>query len=60
MSEKKELSQSFKERFASELKQRSEGTKKKEKIRPEDMSDEEISGIQLEKNGGRKEKGRSG
>ena len=41
MSEKKELSQSFKERFASELKQRSEGTKKKEKIRPEDMSDEE-------------------
>ena len=41
MSEKKELSQSFKERFASELKNRSEGTKKKEKIRPEDMSDEE-------------------
>ena len=41
MTEKKELSQSFKERFASELKQRSEGTKKKEKIRPEDMSDEE-------------------
>ena len=41
MSEKKELSQSFKERFASELKHRSEGTKKKEKIRPEDMSDEE-------------------
>ena len=41
MSEKKELSQSFKERFASELKQRSEGTKKKEKIRLEDMSDEE-------------------
>ena len=41
MSEKKELSQSFKERFASELKQRSEGTKKKEKTRPEDMSDEE-------------------
>ena len=35
------MSQSFKERFASELKQRSEGTKKKEKIRPEDMSDEE-------------------
>jgi len=32
MSEKKELSQSFKERFAS---------KKKEKIRLEDMSDEE-------------------
>ena len=41
MSEKKELSQSFKERFASELKNRSEGTKKKEKIRLEDMSDEE-------------------
>ena len=41
MTEKKELSQSFKERFASELKNRSEGTKKKEKIRPEDMSDEE-------------------
>ena len=41
MSEKKELSQSFKERFASELKNRSKGTKKKEKIRPEDMSDEE-------------------
>ena len=41
MSEKKELSQSFKERFASELKQRSEGTKKKEKIRLEDMSDED-------------------
>ena len=41
MSEKKELSQSFKERFASELKNRSEGTKKKEKIGPEDMSDEE-------------------
>ena len=41
MSEKKELSQSFKERFASELKNRSEGTKKKEKIRPEYMSDEE-------------------
>ena len=37
----KELSQSFKERFASELKNRSEGTKKKEKIRLEDMSDEE-------------------
>ena len=35
------MSQSFKERFASELKNRSEGTKKKEKIRPEDMSDEE-------------------
>ena len=33
MSEKKELSQSFKERFASELKEK--------KIRPEDMSDEE-------------------
>ena len=41
MSEKKELSQSFKERFASELKQRSVGTKKKEKIHLEDMSDEE-------------------
>ena len=41
MSEKKELSQSFKERFASELKNRLEGTKKKEKIRLEDMSDEE-------------------
>ena len=41
MSEKKELPQSFKERFASELKNRSEGTKKKEKIRLEDMSDEE-------------------
>ena len=41
MSEKKELSQSFKERFASELKNRSEGTKKKEIIRPEDMRDEE-------------------
>ena len=41
MTEKKELSQSFKERFASELKNRSEGTKKKEKIRLEDMSDEE-------------------
>ena len=41
MSEKKELSQSFKERFESELKNRSEGTKKKEKIRLEDMSDEE-------------------
>ena len=41
MSEKKELSQSFKERFGSELKNRSEGTKKKEKIRLEDMSDEE-------------------
>ena len=35
------MSQSFKERFASELKNRSEGTKKKEKIRLEDMSDEE-------------------
>ena len=33
MSEKKELSQSFKERFASELKEK--------KIRLEDMSDEE-------------------
>ena len=41
MSEKKELSQSFKERFASELKNRLEGTQKKEKIRLEDMSDEE-------------------
>ena len=41
MSEKKELSQSFKERFASELKNRSEGTKKEKKIHPEDMSDEE-------------------
>ena len=41
MSEKKELSQSFKERFASELKNRSEGTKKEKKIRLEDMSDEE-------------------
>ena len=41
ISEKKELSQSFKERFASELKNRSEGTKKEEKIRLEDMSDEE-------------------
>ncbi len=41
MTEKKELSQSFKERFASELKNRLEGTKKKEKIRLEDMSDEE-------------------
>ena len=41
MSEKKELSQSFQERFASELKNRSEGTKKEEKICLEDMSDEE-------------------
>ena len=41
MSEKKEFPQSFKERFASELKNRSEGTKKEEKIRLEDMSDEE-------------------
>ena len=41
MSGKKEFSQSFKERFASELKNRSEGTKKEEKIRLEDMSDEE-------------------
>ena len=35
------MSQSFKERFASELKNRLEGKKKKEKIRLEDMSDEE-------------------
>ena len=41
MTEKKELSQSFKERFGSELKNRSEGTKKEKKIRLEDMSDEE-------------------
>ena len=41
MIEKKDFSQSFKERFASELKNRLEGTKKKEKIRLEDMSDEE-------------------
>ena len=50
MSEKKELSQSFKERFASELKYRSEGTKKKEKIRPEDMSDEEHLWYTIRKN----------
>ncbi len=35
------MSQSFQERFASELKNRSEGTKKEKKIRLEDMSDEE-------------------
>ena len=43
MSEKKELSQSFKERFASELKEKKEIEKRRKegKIRPEDMSDEE-------------------
>ena len=43
MSEKKELSQSFKERFASELKEKKEIEKRRKegKIRLEDMSDEE-------------------
>ena len=43
MSEKKELSQSFKERFASELKENKEIEKRRKegKIRLEDMSDEE-------------------
>ena len=43
MSEKKELSQSSKERFASELKEKKEIEKRRKegKIRLEDMSDEE-------------------
>ena len=43
MSGKKELSQSFKERFASELKEKKEIEKRRKegKIRLEDMSDEE-------------------
>ena len=43
MSKKKELSQSFKERFASELKEKKEIEKRRKegKIRLEDMSDEE-------------------
>ena len=43
MSEKKELSQSFKERFAYELKEKKEIEKRRKegKIRLEDMSDEE-------------------
>ena len=43
MSEKKELSQSFKERFASELKEKKEIEKRRKegKIRLEDMCDEE-------------------
>ncbi len=43
MSEKKELSQSFKERFASELREKREIEKRRKegKIRLEDMSDEE-------------------
>ena len=41
MSEKKELSQSFKERFASELKERSKGTKKKEKQRLKNLEEEQ-------------------
>ena len=43
MSEKKELSQSFKERFASELREKKEIEKRRKegKIRLEDMSDEE-------------------
>ena len=43
MSEKKELSQSIKERFASELREKKEIEKRRKegKIRLEDMSDEE-------------------
>jgi len=43
MSEKKELSQSIKERFASELREKREIEKRRKegKIRLEDMSDEE-------------------
>ena len=60
MSEKKELSQSFKERFASELKNRLEGTKKKEKIRLEDMSDEEHLWYTIRKKWREEGKGKEG